>query len=127
MFLFDRLIAIAASPYTVVHVNAAYLCMSGLPSARVLGRPFEEVMEVGTLDSDIDSEKFDFLSINELVAEAKTASSESSKCFCKLSVTSIGAALATHFSIEMSPVLNSDERVSTKSTEKGETAISVMG
>ena len=38
------IVTLASAPFNVVHVNAAYLALTNLPSASVLGRPFREVV-----------------------------------------------------------------------------------
>jgi hypothetical protein len=99
-----RLVTLASAPFNVVHVNAAYLSLTGLPSNAVLGRPFQDVLAAASGDDD-----FELTQLHGASLRAKSVgggAQEQSNCHAvQICVTKIGAqpSKVSHFAVELHP------------------------
>jgi PAS fold len=104
---FRRLVTLSFAPFTVVHVNAAYMRMTGLSSVDTLGRPFHELLEDEVLVAALQSQgEIDSLeTIHDQVLQAKTASDKNG-FHCQVTVSPVGPGpqSISHFALELAPV-----------------------
>lgn len=105
-----RLVTLASAPFKVVHVNAAYLSLTGLPMAVVLGRPFHEIVaDKAWASLQAAGGDFDLTQIHGASLKAKSLALEQADCDAvKVCVTKIGAqpSKVSHFAVELHPSAN---------------------
>ena len=105
-FLFCSIITLSDAPYTVVHVNAAFTRATGQCSAKVLGRPLQDVLK-GKLLLNALKESYDGLT-SKLVHKQSfkkkvSCSRKTDYLTCSVNVSPVGGTAqgATHFSMEL--------------------------
>jgi len=118
--MFHRLIALSFAPFTVVHVNAAYTRMTGLSSIKVLGRPFQELLDDESLIASLrsSSETFSLTNIHEQVLKSKSVSDKPGHLECRVLVSPVGPGLdnITHYMLGLEQISCAQSRSSDDSS-----------
>lgn len=106
---------LASAPFTVVHVNAAYLQLSGLASVRLLGQPFQDLILDGKWTAamshtDTEGNGFDLRNLHKQEVKARTGVQKGSPLQCMVTASPIGVSAdrITHFALVLDH-LNKEE------------------
>lgn len=117
-----RIVVLSSSPFTVVHVNAAYLQLTGLSSVRLLGQPLQDLLLDGKWTAALsrtksDGSDFDLRQMNKRVVKTRTGTQKGSPMQCTVSASPIGVAAdrITHFALVLEQCQGDERSINTNS------------
>ncbi|GKY95584.1 hypothetical protein MPSEU_000519700 [Mayamaea pseudoterrestris] len=97
-----RVVVLGFAPYSVVHVNAAYSRMTGIPSTTALGQPLHEIFFDDAAAATLHSKDNNFtLSSLHLQAIKMNSAKDMPKCVVRVSPVGSDGASVTHFVLEI--------------------------
>ena len=96
------LVVLGFAPYSVVHVNAAYSRMTGIPSTTALGQPLHEMFSDEAVAASLQSCSTSVsLSNLHLQSIKMNAAKDMPKCVVRVSPVGSDADSVTHFVLEL--------------------------
>ena len=103
--LFCSVITLSQAPYTVIHVNATFTKLTGLPSVKALGRPFKDLIENDNMLRILEqsSQTLSSTIVHDQGMKKRTQTKKPEYVPCTISVSPVGSPYqaATHLAMEL--------------------------
>jgi hypothetical protein len=95
-------VVLGFAPYSVVHVNAAYSRITGIPSTTALGQPLHEIFSDDSVATSLQSKSQAFpLTDLHLRVIKMNAAKDLPECIVRVSAVGSDADSVTHYVLEL--------------------------
>lgn len=117
-----------SAPYSVVHVNAAYSRMTGIPSTTALGQPLHELFLDNEVSASLQSNEHTF-SLGSLHSKSikMNSAKDMPKCVVRVSAVGTDASSVTHFVLEIETMNATDGENQAGVARRHDETIEVVG